>query len=37
MSTNPTQDQEIDLGQVFNKIGNLFENIGTYIFKGFYL
>lgn len=34
MSTNPTQDQEIDLGQVFNKIGNLFENIGTYIFKG---
>jgi hypothetical protein len=33
MSTNTNQDQEIDLGQVFGKIGRLFENLGDAIFR----
>ncbi len=34
MSTNTNQDQEIDLGQLFGKIGNLFDTIISSIFKG---
>lgn len=33
MSTNSNQDQEIDLGQVFSKIGNFIDGFGTSIFR----
>lgn len=34
MSTNTNQDQEIDLTQVFKKIGGFFDSIAMVIFKG---
>ena len=34
MSTNSNQDQEIDLTQVFKKIGGFFDGIAMAIFKG---
>ncbi len=34
MSTNTNQDQEIDLTQVFKKIGGFFDSIAMTIFKG---
>jgi hypothetical protein len=33
MSTNTNQDQEVDLGQIFGKIGSFFEEIRFKIFK----
>jgi hypothetical protein len=36
MSTNTNQDQEVDLGQIFNKVGELYEKFISKVFDGIF-